>query len=434
MSYYDNQAWSNSGRQSSWEQPAPPTRSAGANSAVQRDDSVAFSSQFEEVDRAVDNLVKSGKLFGPSRRESLPVMGGPRPYPDFDPRMAAQLPQRHHSVSEFDPMRPHSTSNLQSFYATQRFQSRPSEAEQVMQAKRKMAAQRERELRNYHQEQQYNRTILAEISSHGKPDRVMSPSAMSEDERRELIARQHRALYSNDTYSESSVFGDESNTPRPIGVSTGIPTSAASNSGVRGQSPLAFDPFGVSQSQAQNGSVENSGQSSAGEQSQGQGQQSAGTGPSPIQQRSRANSASSPSSKSASFSLFDNTGVNQQSSRTSTSSPGGSPPRQAARTSTTPVGVGVAPIGTRPSQTSQSQVQNSGLNKRSTTPLPSPLSFGFAAGEDTFSNTNTNDRSSSTTTSNAAGAHESGVGLSWGSKSGVWGNKNSLGVQASVWG
>ena len=75
--------------------------------------------------------------------------------------MAAQLPQRHHSVGEFDPMRPHSTSNLQSFYATQRFQSRPSEAEQVMQAKRKMAAQRERELRNYHQEQQYNRSMLA---------------------------------------------------------------------------------------------------------------------------------------------------------------------------------------------------------------------------------------------------------------------------------
>jgi hypothetical protein len=58
-------------------------------------------------------------------------------------------------------MRSHSASNLQSFYATHRFQSRPSEAEQVMQAKRKMAAQRERELRNYHQEQQYNRSMSA---------------------------------------------------------------------------------------------------------------------------------------------------------------------------------------------------------------------------------------------------------------------------------
>jgi hypothetical protein len=63
-----------------------------------------------------------------------------------------------HSISEFDPARSHSASNLQNFYASQRFQSRPNEAEQMMQAKRRMAAQRERELRNYHQEQQYNRS------------------------------------------------------------------------------------------------------------------------------------------------------------------------------------------------------------------------------------------------------------------------------------
>jgi len=56
-------------------------------------------------------------------------------------------------------MRPHSGSSLQSFYANQRHQgSRHSEADQMQQAKRRMAAQRERELRNYHQEQQYNRS------------------------------------------------------------------------------------------------------------------------------------------------------------------------------------------------------------------------------------------------------------------------------------
>ena len=79
---------------------------------------------------------------------------------------------RHHSVSDFGggDSRTYSPSNLQSFYATQRHShggnsahgqhqpSRASEAEQVMQAKRRMAAQRERELRNYHQEQQYNRS------------------------------------------------------------------------------------------------------------------------------------------------------------------------------------------------------------------------------------------------------------------------------------
>jgi hypothetical protein len=61
-------------------------------------------------------------------------------------------------VSEFDAARPGSA-GLQGFYAGQRFPGgRQSEAEQVLQAKRRMAAQRERELRNYHQEQQYNRS------------------------------------------------------------------------------------------------------------------------------------------------------------------------------------------------------------------------------------------------------------------------------------
>jgi hypothetical protein len=49
---------------------------------------MAFASQFEEVDRAIDNLTKSGKGFGfpPSgnRRESMPpIMAQQRPYPEF---------------------------------------------------------------------------------------------------------------------------------------------------------------------------------------------------------------------------------------------------------------------------------------------------------------------------------------------------------------
>lgn len=132
-----------------------------------------------EVDRAVDNLNKSGKLFTPpvSRRDSLPTMGGARTFSDFgrkttsiqtyctisdkhlpDPRMGG-IPQRH-SISDYEQLRPQSGSNLQSFYANQRHQPRPNEAEQMLQAKRRMAAQRERELRNYHQEQQYNRSMF----------------------------------------------------------------------------------------------------------------------------------------------------------------------------------------------------------------------------------------------------------------------------------
>ena len=64
-----------------------------------------------------------------------------------------------HSVGGFkSPSR--SAVNQQNIYAQQRYQGRPSEADQMLQAKRRMAAQRERELRNYHQEQQYNRSAF----------------------------------------------------------------------------------------------------------------------------------------------------------------------------------------------------------------------------------------------------------------------------------
>ncbi len=97
-------------------------------------------------------------------------MGGPRQYSEFgmwNPRSLSNnangyqgsgMSQHRHSIGDYDQMRSHSGSNLQNFYANQRHQSRPNEAEQMIQAKRRMAAQRERELRNYHQEQQYNRS------------------------------------------------------------------------------------------------------------------------------------------------------------------------------------------------------------------------------------------------------------------------------------
>lgn len=75
-----------------------------------------------------------------------------------DGRMNGPGQTRHHPVSEYDGMRSNSAAGLQGYYASQRFAPRQNEAEQMMQAKRRMAAQRERELRNYHQEQQYNRS------------------------------------------------------------------------------------------------------------------------------------------------------------------------------------------------------------------------------------------------------------------------------------
>ncbi|KAH0604763.1 uncharacterized protein H6S33_006431 [Morchella sextelata] len=378
MSYYENQAQTQA---STWQSSRPNWEGRAAQ--MKPEDPAAFGAQIDEVDRAVDNLVKSGKMFAPQRRDSLPVLS-PRGFPEHgsETRMGNALPTRHYSVQDFDVMRSQSAANLQNFYATQRFQPRQTEAEQMMQAKRRLAAQRERDLRNYHQEQQYNRTLLAEISTYGK-DRVMSPSAMTEDERRDLIARQHRALYAGGPDGHASEDGhlDENTVSRGSNIHSNGPSAPGSNAGgTRVQTPAT-------------------------EQGQHAGQ-SAVASPT----RSRTNSAQA------------------QSSRTSASSPGGSPPR-AQRAPTTPVtSSGVAPIGTRPTQGQNPAVQNS---KRSTTPLPSPLSYGFAQESDPFNNIS-KERSSPAPSNNSTPNGQGSDGLGW---SKVWGPSNkSLGTVASVWG
>lgn len=339
-----------------------------------------------------------------------------------------------HSIGEYDQMR--SGSNLQNFYADQRHQPRPNEAEQMMQAKRRMAAQRERELRNYHQEQQYNRSKFSisfeecklndldaatDATAAVKSDRAISPNTMNEEDRRELIARQHRALYGNEAaaFQAGGPYGEDSHTPRPSQAKTG---NASMISGGRGPSPRTYDGFPLGPSQATGHMSDAGGQLMHNEQKQQSGK---GPSPNPQQQRSRADSTSSPVSNppSQTFSLFDSTA--QQSSRTSTSSPGGSPPRQ-AKTSA----AGPAPIGTRPPQ---SQVTNPAFNKQSSTPSPSPLGFGFVPNDSLHAMSSGNERSTSAASNPSGGAKDSNMG-SWGTSSGVWGNNKNLGVQASVWG
>ncbi|KAI1365311.1 hypothetical protein F5Y08DRAFT_187223 [Xylaria arbuscula] len=379
--YYGESQWPGAGPavpppQNTWDhQTPPPPRSSGANSVVPREDSAAFSHQIEEVERAIDNLVKSGKMFIPPGRHG---------------RVASGHHGQRHSMNmnmEFTDHRTtgHTGPNLQNFYASQRQQpSRGSnEAEQIMQVKRRMAAQRERDLRNYHQEQQYNRNTAGDIAYNGKPDRALSPGSLSEDERRDLIQRQRSALYGDGQYDDAAAS-------RP-----GVP-GLSTTSSQRGPSPLAFDygrpapggPEGVSQH----------GDS---------------------QSLSRANSNASPQS---------NAPANIGAIRTSNSSPtGGSPPRAGAPSRPGQTGGVVAPIGTRPSISSQAP--NPALTKSSTTPLPSPLSHGISAS----GNNDENNTPTSGTSANPASASAEGYN-GWGNRSGVWGNKSGLGVQASVWG
>lgn len=340
----------------------------------------AFAAQFEEIERATDNLMRSGKWFpgaasgpGGGRRDSTPG-GRSTEYGD-------QRGSRHNS--EFDSGRPGSA-GLQGYYQGQRFPSRQSEAEQVLHAKRRMAAQRERELRNYHQEQQYNRSKSSDIpqvtqltgvdASAAKSDRSMSPNTMSEEDRRDLIARQHRALYGDN----SSLYNPDGSSARPQGqdVRAG-----------RGPSPLAFDSYNTQAQAGADGAVQ-------------------------MPPRDRIDNTASPVGNQQTH------GETQQ--RTSTTSPGASPPHQNAAK-----GSNVAPIGTRPPQGAP------GLNKRATTPLtPSSLSYGYTT--DPKSGSNTKDERSTNASSNTPVSNDKGVsslGGPWGNNSGVWGKQ-----QASVWG
>ncbi|OAA60391.1 hypothetical protein SPI_05515 [Niveomyces insectorum RCEF 264] len=411
---------------------APPPPSQGQDGA-------AFSHQLEEVDRAIDNLVKSGKMFGmPGRREWFPPPTGPaRKHPGFDGRQAHGMGARPHSMAEFGDARGAHQSNLQNFYASQRHQSSrgSNEAEQMIQAKRRMAAQRERELRNYHQEQQYNRTVLAEISSFGgKPDRTLSPNSMSEADRRDLIARQRSALYGEGQFGETGGYVDETGTPRQ-----GVPGAQhhGPTTSIRGHSPLAYEygrppPTGGPP-------VEGSGPRDGG----------SGSPSSDPNQRSRANSAASPQPNVGGSNGNDQSSsqlaqISQQVSRTSNSSPGASSLNSKQGADYTG-SAAVAPIGTRPlanaagqpTTSTMSTASNPAFNsKRSTTPLASPLSHGFTAsgtnGDNVLSAVGAAPTNASSTTPDVT------IGVSgWGSRGGsVWGNsgKSGMGVQASVWG
>ena len=281
--------------------------------------------------------------------------------------------------------RPHSNSGLQNYYQNQRGgygshrSNQGGEQAQMEQAKRRMAAQRERELRNYHQEQQYAKSITTSGNNSGpKSDRSMSPNTgMSEDERRELIARQHRALYGND----SNLYEGKNAGSRPA---SGDARNMGPLGGRGGGSPLAFDPYGQG---APQGAV----------------------------QMPPRGGDDKDASGSASHSPANNQNPTFDNARTSNSSPtGGSPPGSK--------GSGAGVIGSRP-QGSQAPIQ--GLQKRSTTPLPSPLSYGYSA----------NDQSANERSTSASSQDKGNVGLGWGNSSGVWGNqKSGLGVQASVWG
>lgn len=266
----------------------------------------------------------------------------------------------------------------------------------------------------------FSKGLLAEMSGN-KSDRSISPAATSEESRRDLLARQHRALYGNDSpaFFPPASFGDDS--PRPDGQVVPPTTTAG---GIRGPSPRGVDPFGLGQVP---GSANQEGVAQAA---------SAGPTAAALHSPPRASSTSSPpSTGNPVYGGFEGAG---EQPITTTSSPGRADSPSSYQTSSKSVAAGpigsVGPIGSRP-------VGNPTLNKRSTTPLASPLSFGFTASEATGNGPGGEQlppvsMPSVGSAGNRASIDASGssVGLGWGGGSGVWGSKNGLGVQASVWG
>lgn len=206
-----------------------------------------------------------------------------------------------------------------------------------------------------------------------KSDRSGSPSGISEEGRRDLIARQHRALYGNDGTLLNPASGypeegrDQSGTT-PIG-------------GPRGPSPRAMDRFGAP--------------------GQGPSQDS-------VQDQQRGDKAGG-SNVPPTFGGFD------QAATSPAAVDDNSHSRQLSKSTTAPLGGGMAPIGSRPN------TQNQPLNKRTTSP------YGFGATEQN------NERSTSSNSNNNTqkeGSTNPSMGT-WGTGSGVWGNK--IGA-TSVWG
>lgn len=221
--------------------------------------------------------------------------------------------------------------------------------------------------------------VMAEMASN-KSDRSGSPSTHDEDGRRELIARQHRALYGNDGALLSPPAGFGSEESREQGK----------QAGPRGPSPRAMDPFGGS---GQNATSDNA-----------------------PQDHQRAENLSLPAAQTA-FGAFEPTGPSGTASGDE-----GLHSRQLSKSTTAPLAGGMAPIGSRPNPQGQPAA------KRTTSPLPSGLGYGFGAGEQA------NERSTSSNSNNNApkeGSNNASMGA-WGTGSGVWGS-NKIGA-TSVWG
>lgn len=198
---------------------------------------------------------------------------------------------------------------------------------------------------------------------------------MSEEGRRELIARQHRALYGPEGpgFPTHGQFNQES----PSGEQP-AQGQQPGQGGLRGASPRGMDPFGMPT------------QSEGGQQQTAEGK------------------TTSPSSHQQGKVPTPPTGDEPTHSRT------------ISKSTTAPVAGSMGPIGSRPSA---QHMTGQSMTKRTTSPLPSALTFGYGTADQ-------NNERAASQASNAAQKDTSAPSMGvWGTGSGVWGNK----LGASGW-
>jgi hypothetical protein len=332
------------------------------------DEHYAFSHQLEgtsasnctyivEVEKAIDNLVKSGKLYANvqttpatapavpvARRDSVPTTAIPRSPLDPDARMAQTMPSRHYSLHSMDNVRPsQSYANLHSYYANQRAGQRtPDDDIQLMQMKRRLAHQRD------------GKTLPSEYSSTGTSnansassslildtsitgsDPIHSPLALSEVMDDPYSNRRRRLRLGSASFDGLVGINEADLTPRAGPQTAGV-------IGNRTSPPAAYDPFSTEFGQVAREQREHDRRLR--------------------EQRSRtdSNPAESPSPRSATFSLFSSEST--QTNTTTASSPESSP----LKTSKPSLPASkIAPIGTK--RSSGSLNSNDSDNARSLQP------------------------------------------------------------------
>ena len=206
---------------------------------------------------------------------------------------------------------------------------------------------------------------------------------MSDEGRRDLLARQHRALYGNDV--------------APFIPSAGDP--AASGKGAGEPSPRGMEPFGLP------------GQSGPAADAPAQGA---------TQELRRDKAASLTGQHPPTFGTFEGTTAQNSTPPIGDES---AHSRQLSKSTTVPLSGNMGPIGSR---SIMQQAPNQGIKQRTTSPLPPSLSYGFSASDQ-------NHERSTSSNSNSGPAKENPPNLGgWGTGSGVWGS-NKIGA-TSVWG